>query len=498
MAQEHNLTCEQLADNIRPFMRTHIKSLLALCFGIALWMVVSGQPGVVPFLIVVCGSLLPICAWNAHTGTSLPLGPLVGVQTLIIYGTPLVTGNPTVFNYPPGDIFNAAIEILIFGASLTAAWWIAFKNCWQQKPVTYFKFNFVSTEHPDRLANFGVILLLLSVGYFCAQMSGLLSMIPSGLYPVVRTFGDAAGVGGGLLCGYFMGLKILVGPRKVFTWFLLIAHCIFTSSNYTLFPVTALIISVSIGIFLGRGRIPVVMLVVVSLILGFFNLSKFEMRSKYWMEGTSYTLQELSTLPLRYQEWAMLSFEHVFESDEMKSAREIRTSQRISDRINNLVNLLDAQAFVTRDKIPVLGGETYTVIPVLLIPRLLWPEKPRTHEGMVLLNVHFGKQTLEESFVTYISWGLLPEAYGNFGPFWGALFCGGCMGLFIGFAEAWSRGYPLISLQSMLFVCLLVQFGSSFEMVASVWITSIFQMLMAIVMGTFFFVTKTPIETGET
>jgi len=58
----------------------------------------------------------------------------------------------------------------------------------------------------------------------------------------------------------------------------------------------------------------------------------------------------------------------------------------------------------------------------------------------------------------------------------------------IGWLESWSRYYPLISLQALIFMSMLVQFGSSFEMVASLWITSIFQMLIAMVAGTLPFV----------
>ena len=498
MTSDHNLTCGELADRIRPFMRKHVTALVAVCAGLAAWLLVTGQPGGLAFILIAAGSLLPIYAWNAHTETSLPLGPLIGLQSLIIYGTPVIAQNRSVFAYSSDEVLRAAMEVLLFSASLTAMWLLMFRNSGQRRPATYLKFKFLNSEHPGQLVSFGMTLLAMSVGYHVANMAGWLEFIPSGLYPVARTVGDAIGIGGGLLCGYFMGLGELRGIRSLIVWILFVIHCIFTSSNYTLFPVTALIIAISIGIFLGRGRVPLLLLVVVSTVIGFFNLSKFEMRSAYWIEGSAYAPQELSILPERYREWATRCWGHLTASEEFKSDRERITSQRIADRINNLVNLLDVQSYVTRDHVPVLNGETYTIIPALLIPRIFWPEKPRTHEGMVLLNVHFGKQTREESFVTYISWGLLPEAYGNFGPVWGALFCGGIMGLIIGWMESWSRYYPLISLQALIFLSLLVQFGSSFEMVASLWVTSIFQMLTAVVVGTIAFVEKASFPTDDT
>ncbi|MBP6506840.1 MAG: hypothetical protein KA257_04685 [Opitutaceae bacterium] len=489
---DQTITCEQLAGKIRPFMHTQVKTLAAICLGIAIWMYFSDRNGVMPFLVISAGALLPIFAWNAQRSSSLPLGPLIALQSLIIYATPVVTQNPSVFVYSNEEIMRAAVEIFIFCASLAAGWLLAFKNSFRRAPATYLKFKFLNSDQPRKLVNFGVLLISLSVGYHVANMAGWLGLLPSGLYPIIRTMGDSAGMGGGLLSGYFIGLGELRGPRQTLFWIIFLVHCVFTASNYTLFPVTSLIIAVSVGIFLGRGKVPIVLLAVFTMGVGFLNLSKFEMRSAYWLEGTAYAPQELSSLSDRYEEWISRSWGHFTDSDEFKSDREHIASQRISDRINNLVNLLDVQEYVTMDNVPVLGGETYTIIPALLIPRLFWPDKPRTHEGMVLLNVHFGKQTEEESFVTYISWGLLPEAYGNFGPIFGALFCGGVIGLIMGWLESWSRHYPLISLQALIFLSMLVQFGSSFEMVASLWVTSVFQMVLATIGGTFLLVTKTP------
>ena len=119
-------------------------------------------------------------------------------------------------------------------------------------------------------------------------------------------------------------------------------------------------------------------------------------------------------------------------------------------------------------------------MPKLLIPRILWPQKPRSHEGQVLLNVHFGRQRLQDTFTTYIAWGLLAEAYANFGAVWGALICGAVLGGVAGRIEGWVRHFPLTSLQTFFFLIIAVNFGLSFEMVASVWITSVFQMVMAL------------------
>ena len=92
---------------------------------------------------------------------------------------------------------------------------------------------------------------------------------------------------------------------------------------------------------------------------------------------------------------------------------------------------------------------------------------------------------------TYIAWGLLPEAYGNFGPILGALSMGG----FLGFAFAWIENLTarklVVSMEGFLSLSLLLNLMNSFEMVASVLVTSTFQSFIVIVATSAPFVHRT-------
>ena len=138
---------------------------------------------------------------------------------------------------------------------------------------------------------------------------------------------------------------------------------------------------------------------------------------------------------------------------------------------------------VKAENIPILKGATYTVIPALFIPRILWPDKPRTHEGQVLLNVHFGRQDLISTYSTYVAWGLLPEAYGNFGPFAGAIILGAVLGLGFAWVECATARKLVISLEGFVAFSVFLNLANAFEMVSSVLVTSIFQSLVPIVVA---------------
>jgi hypothetical protein len=128
---------------------------------------------------------------------------------------------------------------------------------------------------------------------------------------------------------------------------------------------------------------------------------------------------------------------------------------------------------------------------------MFWPNKPRTHEGQILLNVHFGRQDLEATFQTYIAWGLLPEAYGNFGPKTGAI----ALGIFLGLCFAWVENFTarklLLSLEGFISFTILLGLMGSFEMVASVLVTSIFQSVVVLVIACFPFVERMVLRRPE-
>ena len=137
-----------------------------------------------------------------------------------------------------------------------------------------------------------------------------------------------------------------------------------------------------------------------------------------------------------------------------------------------------------------LYGATYELIPPLLVPRIFWPDKPRAHEGQVRLNVHFGRQDLDATFQTYIAWGLLPEAYGNFGAKAGAIFLGFGLGLLFAWLENFTARKLLLSLEGFIAFTLLLDMAGSFEMVASVLVTTVFQSVVLLIVASVPFVER--------
>ena len=208
--------------------------------------------------------------------------------------------------------------------------------------------------------------------------------------------------------------------------------------------------------------------------IGFLNEGKFEMRARYWEKG--YVSTGISGLPTLYADWVSASFDSVFGREDSRRVE----GQKFLNRIDNLQNLLFAVECLEVRNMETIGGQGYALVPKLLIPRILWPNKPRTHEGQDLLNIHFQRQSYEQSRTTFYAWGLLAEAIGNFGMWFGPAVLGIMLGLVSGAIESWSIKKSLLSLEgfaaSMLFVFAII----SFEMNLSILVTSLAQSLFVL------------------
>ncbi len=343
----------------------------------------------------------------------------------------------------------------------------------------------------DRMLALSVLLLTVTAVFQISLRTGFLyDIMPSSLVfatPILRSVTNAAGVLGGLMGAMMIGRGATMIQALLY-WGLVLCCGVLLTADVLLSGVSGLVIAVALGLFFSRGRVPWKFLVLTFLILGFFNQGKFAMRAKYWGENGQTRSQSITQLPAFFTEWAEVSSWYLF-SPEQRSTWGTKTDrgQAITDRINNLQNVTFALNAIERGNHRLLLGETYSLIPKLLVPRFLWPSKPRAHEGQILLNLHFGRQeSLKATTETYIAWGLVAESVGNFGWFFGPLLLGLVMGWVVGRIESWSLRLRLFSVDGILVKVIMMSLSLSYEMVASVLVTSLFQALISSSAGGFF------------
>ncbi len=473
--------------------------VLILCL-VSAYLFVNNRPGAITFALLSAGVLIGLGAWRT-AGVGLPMLPMMCAQHLVAYGLPILVRHPVIQLYPAEVSTRAGLELLLFLGAMSAGWWTGLHSTQRGRPVAHL-LNIMVTGGMDGLRRLGFTMIGVATAYQVLSLLGLLntffSLLPAGSFPIVFALVSALTSCGLFLVSMLLAAGYLTGGQKSAFWILLAANALITASGFLLSAVAILLFSVAVGLFWGSGKMPWRYVIIVGALLGFLNLGKFEMRGLYWYrEDDVIEATTLLNMPDRYSQWFQASWtimtateettNSLWEQQQRQIKQPVKSGQSLLLRVNNLQNILYVIDQMDADAVEPLRGQTYTMIPALLIPRILWPDKPRSHEGQVLLNVHFGRQTLDSTFVTYIAWGLLAEAYGNFGPLMGSLAVGFALGWLFGLLEKKSSSKPLLSLEGFLVFIIFVSTADSFEMVASVLVTSTFQALVPVaVIGWFF------------
>ncbi len=423
-----------------------------------------------------------------------PMLVIFTFPVILLNTIPLLSENPTVMRVEENTIFDSAVEVAIFLACLGIGLRLGKRTISKRS-----RWNLL-TKKRSQTGDYGMALsLFLLVVATLVQISAAAGLIyrilgnAASFMPVITAFAGAASTLGAFLGGLSIARQPFRPIALVF-WTTFAINFVFSISGLILFSASLTLVACAFGIGLRLNRVPWAYLLVVIGIITFLNQGKFVMRNRYW-EETGQQQIAISELPTLYSNWIEASWlllvtdsSDFRESDDPK---EQAGKQTLLTRLDSFQNVTFIVNSLEKEGVEPLGGKTYTLIPELFIPRFLWPEKPRTHAGQILLNVHFGRQaSVEDTETTYVAWGLLPEGIGNFGRFWGAVLVGLVIGASCGWLESWSSKKYLFSVEGLIVIALMCQAAVASDSVASLLLTSLFQMVIAIIAFGYFMVPK--------
>ena len=415
--------------------------------------------GFVGAMMIMAAALLPAYLWCSGRAHGLPVFPIFALSYTWTYALPLLVARKEVTVYSPRSQFLASVIVTAFLALSTFIW-----------------FAFVRRlKAPPRA---------------CRVLGGetnlffLSSIVASAFYTMGMVGGWLDSVGSiiGVLRGVIFGVSALATYVLAYKWgrkelsrrtvmifgISLAVYVIASAATLLIVGAFSIAVLAIIGYVVGRKRVPWFTITVAFACLIMLHSGKHIMRDKYWAPGGSATVQPWQ-YPNWFAEWLSYSAENLSQSDEDEPES---GPASFYDRVSLIHLLLLAQESTSIDT-PYLYGATYAVIPELLVPRVFSPDKLSTTEGTNLINVHFGLQEREDTERTTIGWGLLNEAYVNFGVI-GCMALAIIIGWFYGYMTRWSMNTPVLSART-LFAALLISFACQTEFSASVYITSLFQ-----------------------
>jgi hypothetical protein len=222
---------------------------------------------------------------------------------------------------------------------------------------------------------------------------------------------------------------------------------------------------------IGGGRIPWKSAVILVGLFTILHAGKSAMRDEYWEYAEVNKPIQIYEYPAFLAKWIDYGL------DILTSPPREDTPWTLAQRMSVIPLLLKVQA-ETPEVRPYLNGETYAVIPGLLIPRMFNPKKLNTHEGAHLLSIHYGLQTREATETSTIAWGPLIESYANFGTL-GVIVLAVLIGAVYGAVAKCATGVPILSLR-MLVAIVFAAMALQVEWTAGMYVAALLQSLVVV------------------
>jgi hypothetical protein len=410
----------------------------ALAFAIAGLVAVGAMradslPQLAAYLLVIAASVLPSVLWVRSGALGIPVFPVVALGHVPYYALPIVSGNENIAPYTSGEVMQAAITVCLYLGAATAAW-----AAFARRAASRAAFD---PGHDDRSNVIRLIFIGLGIGF--AFQVALIWGLLAGLGPffgVARTVALMSCTVACFLAGVARAQLALRGPAFVTTLLGIGANVLLAWSSLLLVGGVIFALAFAFGFVIVRRRIPWVSLLAAIAVVGVLHSGKGEMRAKYWIEDTNYGQSiSLFEVPSFLAEWAGNGVDAIVHGEVAANALE---------RASLMQMLLFAQE-MTPGAVDYLHGETYALLPAILVPRFIDSTKPASQVGMDLLNVRYGLLTVEGASVTAIGWGLVAEGYANFG-YWGVLAMGVLVGLLCGALAWWSADKEVVSVPTLM------------------------------------------------
>ncbi len=419
------------------------------------------------FLLIAAACMFPVYLWCAGKVKGMPVFPFFSLTYLWTFCLPLLSENPNVLLYSGSAHFSAALTVAVFLLSGTVVWYQVVKA--SNAPRTYLALGTQGAE----LFFIGIVL---AGAFINMYLVGGWSGIPDKLFTIARNAILGLSFLGIFILAYRSGSGDLSQVKGRLFFACLCLNILTAAAGLILKTALTLFLLSVIAFVVGGKRLPVVPLVLGMAALLPLHYGKHPMRAKYW-EGPAHYVQ-----PWQYPAWFGEWWGHALKEINHEKARyevEVEDKESFVER-SSIIHIL----MMAQEKIPsqfdYLKGETYGYVLILMIPRAFYPAKPVSHIGTHTLNIHIKRQTPEQTEKTTIAWGLLPEAYANFGLA-GCAGVGGFLGLFYALATRLSVGTSAFSSRSMFSVLVLSFALASTEWTAGVYSAALFQSTVPIV-----------------
>ncbi len=409
-------------------------------------------------LIIFALAAVPSLLWAKSGGNRFPVFETILALCANAYALPVLNAREQLAGYSPEVITAASLTVILY--EITAI--LTYVTVRGLPGRSRFWLESLVTRQLEKLIVYG---LILSTAYVWA--STFTTWVPPDLESGLR----AVFYGIGILCTFVSsqrwGRGELTQIEKAVLLCTLIPQLIMMSVGLLLIGAMSLTGIALLGYLSGGKRVPWLAMGLTFAVLAVLHTGKTRMREKYWEQGAP--PPTFTQLPEFFSEWVDYGLQ--------PTSGDKTVSQKMLER-TSLMHILCLIINCTPSRQDYLYGQTYGHVLPQLIPRLFWPGKPRAHVATYQLGIYYGLQDEDATNNTTIAFGLLAEAYANFGMLGAVL-----LGLFWGSAlkklQIWSTFSPMFSFAG-LFMILLTAWSLNAELTMAAWVSSLEQAVLVV------------------
>ena len=411
-------------------------------------------------LLIFTLSLLPSLLWARGGGSRFPVFEVILLLCANAYALPLLNAREQLMGYTTEAISRSGLTVVIYQVSAIATYLTVRgipgrSRFWRDSMIT---------QDIERFIVYGLVLSTLYV-----WATTFTTLIPADIGSLLR----AVFYGVGILCTFVStqrwGRGEMAPNEKAVLVCTLVPQLIMMCLGLLLVVPLSLIAIGVLGYLSGGKRVPWVVLAFTVTIFGILHAGKGPMRTKYW--EYTHPPPTMTEVPAFFAEW----IEHgINKADTNKNS-----SRKLLER-TSLMHILCLVVTWSPERQDYMYGQTYAHVLPQLIPRLFWSDKPRSHIATYELGIYYGLQDEEATQSTTIAFGLLTEAYANFGLF-GAILLGCFWGFWLKKLQIWTTFSPMFSFAGLLMI-LLTAWSFNAELTMAAWVSS-FEQAVIVVLG---------------
>jgi hypothetical protein len=405
------------------FRAVDLRQAASLLRLIALGLLAASPFAVDPiaYMCITIPVLMAPFLWVSSGAFGIPVLPVISALSYVYYALPLLAGN-TLAVYRPEDVVWAALSVGLFlTAAALAAWPLLGDGRGRNKPPPVIrrpgKAQFIRTRSLNDLATNDELYRLIFIGlvagnlFYLMQASGTTSYLGT-FIGLVRSVTVTLGSLACYLTGFARGAGLLTGQRWVAALAGFLSITVLSMSGLFLVGGAVNIAAALLGYVLAAKRIPWIMLGSVFAVLSVLNAGKQNIRNQYWdQDNQSLKSSSITQVPGVMVDWFGAGIGGTVSK--ALGSRQMESSSLLER--TSLLHMVLAVQEATPSIIPYLEGGTYALLPSMLVPRFLEPDKTESQAGLNLLSVRYGRQRVEDTSKTTLGWGMVAEAYANYG-----------------------------------------------------------------------------------